>query len=439
MATRWEFIGQPNAGDLGTRLTDALADSHWTRLDAAVAFVKMSGVVHLAPWLYDFANRGQVRITAGIDQQGTSLEGLQNLWLVLGGSASELFVLKNPGGSPSPTFHPKLWLFRSETDALLLCGSGNLTGGGLFTNYEAGVALSMALDDPALGVMVNVLDEWSDEGRPEVVKVTADSLQAMHDAGELPSEAAIRLATQLSRTTRAVIAGVGRGVRASSGLFRPAAGHPIPPVPAAPDLPVPPVTPRPVPRLSAPQSAPGSATRPGPRPSSPAPSRPPVVLSTDLVPLHDRLLIEVYPGRATEIYLAMAPLRDDPAFFGWPFLGRTTPRGRGNVGQPQPDPLPTADVTVYKPDRSVAGSGFDPSLKLWTYTSGPSHNDDFRMTLTGGLLRLVPDGSVLVMTRQPPSGSDYAIDIYPPGHPQHATLLAACSETLRGGRRYGWA
>jgi hypothetical protein len=434
----WEFIGQPNAGDLGSRLIVALADQHWTRLDAAVAFVKMSGVAHLAPSLYGFATRNQVRIAVGIDQQGTSLEGLQTLWLVLGGAASELYVLQNPAGNPSPTFHPKLWLFRSETDALLICGSGNLTGGGLFTNYEAGVVLPLALDDPTLRAVVDVLDQWSDESGPEVAKVTAASMQAMHDVGELPSEPATQLATRLSRTAKAMIAGVGRGVRASSGLFRPAPVRPAPPTPMQPVLPAPPVTPRPVPRLSAGRPTQADGARPAARHSRPPPGEPPVVPSTDLVPLHDQLLIVVNPRQRTEIYLAKAPLQDDPAFFGWPFLGRTTPRGSGNSGQPQPDPLPTADVTVYDAAGSVAGSIHDPSLKLWTYSFGASANDDFRMTLTGGLLRLVPDESVLVMTRQPVNGSDYTIEIYPPGHPHYATLLAACSETLPGGRRYGW-
>jgi len=437
----WEFIGQPNEGDLGSQLNDALADARWTQLDAAVAFVKMSGVSQLAPGLHTFAGRSRVRITVGIDQQGTSLEGLQNLWLILGGASSELYVLQNPAGNPSPTFHPKLWLFRSDSEALLICGSGNLTGGGLFTNYEAGVVLRLDLEDPTLQRVIDVVDQWSDDSRPEVARVTAAGLQAMHDAGELPSEAATRLATRLSRTARALIAGVGRGVRASSGLFRPSAVRSMPPVPTAPSLPAPPVVPQPVPRLSAPRPTRPSGGRGRPRPASGGGGGgggTPAVPSTDLVPLHDQLLIVVNPGRKTEIYLAKAPLQDDPAFFGWPFLGRTTPRRPGNPAQPQPDPLPTADVTVYDAAGSTLGSVHDPSLKLWTYSFGASANDDFRMTLTSGLHRLVPDGSILVMTRQPATGSEYSIDIYPPGHPEHATLLAACTETLPGGRPYGW-
>jgi hypothetical protein len=136
----------------------------------------------------------------------------------------------------------------------------------------------------------------------------------------------------------------------------------------------------------------------------------------------------------TEIFLAQRPLKEDPAFFGWPFLGLTG----GDPGQPQPDPLPTAEVTVYAADGSVAGHVRDDSLKLWIYSEGPSAPNDFRLTLIGGLHKLVPDGSILVMTRQPASGLDYEIEVFPPGQARHATLLAACTETLPGGRRYGW-
>ena len=41
--------------------------------------------------------------------------------------------------NPLPhTFHPKLYLFKSDDHAEMVMGSGNLTEGGLYTNYEAG-------------------------------------------------------------------------------------------------------------------------------------------------------------------------------------------------------------------------------------------------------------------------------------------------------------
>lgn len=436
-AASWEFIGQPNVNDLGSRLTQELGSGTWTSLSVAVAYVKMSGVTHVAKPLFDFAQRHSVTAVVGIDQQGSSLEGVQTLWLLLGGAAGDLYALNNPSGSPSPTFHPKLWLFEGPGGALLLCGSGNLTGGGLFTNYEAGLALRMQATDPELAVVKAALTAWTDDTQPEVSRVTASGLQAMHDAGELPSEAATRVAIALARTTRAMVAGLSRGGHAASGLFSGSPTQKAPAPQSMPPLPAAPVTPKAAPRVSGSKSS--TPAQPKKRGAKPVPgvSSPVTVSASALVPQHNELLIRVNPRNKTEIYLAQAPLQEDPAFFGWPFLGRTTPR-RNNPGQPQPDPLPVADVTVFDATGAVLGRVRDPSLKLWTYSFGLSANDDFRMTLTGGLHKLVPDGSVLRMIRQPPSGVDFELEVYPPGHPQHTALLAGCTETLPGGRRYGW-
>ena len=162
-----------------------------------------------------------------------------------------------------------------------------------------------------------------------------------------------------------------------------------------------------------------------------------MVPSSAIAPIHGALLMVVNPRNKTEIFLAKKPLDDDPAFFGWPFLGQTQPKIAGNPGQPQPDPPPTAEVFVYDVTGAVARHVEDESLKLWIYTGGRA-NQDFRMTLIGGLQKLVPDGSILIMTREPITGFDYRIELYPPGHPSHSALLSECDRELPGGRRYGW-
>lgn len=66
------------------------------------------------------------------------------------------------------TFHPKIFSFASPERAELVVGSGNLTQGGLYTNYEAGVRVSLDLsDETQRGVfddIEGVLDVWADEG-----------------------------------------------------------------------------------------------------------------------------------------------------------------------------------------------------------------------------------------------------------------------------------
>lgn len=425
---------------LGDRLISELQNDRWQEVRASVAFVKMSGVRHIANALFAFARRGgkNVWITVGIDQQGSSLEGVQTLWQILGDAGHELSILHNPATNPQSTFHPKVWLFEADDLALLVSGSGNLTGGGLFTNYEFGTAIELDLFDDSdrrlHDVVRRSLDAWADFSRPEVVPVTAQALFRMHESGELPSESAIRSAHIISRGLRAAVAGVARGTRAASGLF---SGHALDPAPesaALPSLPPPPVTPKPAVRL------PGKSQRhESAKPLTGGSDSAEGAAVPEVEPVHDELLIVVNPRNKTEIFLAKVLLQEDPAFFGWPFLGLTVPKRSGNFGQPQPDPLPTAEVRVFRPDGSLAGHIIDDSLKLWTYSFGPSANDDFRLTLIGGLQRKVPDGSILVMVRQPSSGYDYDISIYPPGHAEYQSLYAECTEVLRGSsRRYGW-
>jgi len=76
----------------------------------------------------------------------------------------EVFVFKNAIRS---TFHPKIYLFRNDRAAELLVGSGNLTEGGLFTNYEGSLRVSLDLTDATqtsvLTKVEGVLDQWKDE------------------------------------------------------------------------------------------------------------------------------------------------------------------------------------------------------------------------------------------------------------------------------------
>ena len=133
----------------------------WEQFRAAVAFVKRTGARHIAAPLKDFSRSAQVEIITGIDHGGTSREGLQDL-LDAVSPTGRIIVFHN---RLPYTFHPKVYLFKSSAAADLVVGSGNLTEGGLFTNYEAGVHLSLDLTDPAqaevLRAAEQALDFWS--------------------------------------------------------------------------------------------------------------------------------------------------------------------------------------------------------------------------------------------------------------------------------------
>jgi hypothetical protein len=108
-----KLVYQPApAGRLGDFLSENLASDAWTSFRAAVAFVKRSGTKYVAPSLAAFAQDRAVEVIAGIDHQGTSKEGLEDL-LDAGGSLGRVIIFNNPDMSPPKTFHPKIYVGRA--------------------------------------------------------------------------------------------------------------------------------------------------------------------------------------------------------------------------------------------------------------------------------------------------------------------------------------
>lgn len=64
----------------------------------------------------------------------------------LQGAAQDYMVVP----SPLPgCFHPKVWLLINDSEAVLVCGSGNLTQAGFMTNVELFDALHFSKEEPA--------------------------------------------------------------------------------------------------------------------------------------------------------------------------------------------------------------------------------------------------------------------------------------------------
>ncbi|MFO1428863.1 MAG: phospholipase D family protein [Candidatus Competibacteraceae bacterium] len=157
-----DFIAQPDDKfRLGDFLIRSFGDTDWTDFRAAVAFVKRSGTKHIREALAAFSKRARVRISVGIDSGGTSIEGLQDLIAAVG-TTGQIWVFHNANNS---TFHPKIYLFKNTSAADLVIGSGNLTEGGLYTNYEASVRLKLDLSRSEhralLASAEAALDRWS--------------------------------------------------------------------------------------------------------------------------------------------------------------------------------------------------------------------------------------------------------------------------------------
>ena len=73
---------------------------------------------------------GTVNVYVGVDLGGTSYEALTALLLY----TDTLNVVHSERGQ---TFHSKIYQFFGDSKGMLVVGSHNLTGGGLWTNFES--------------------------------------------------------------------------------------------------------------------------------------------------------------------------------------------------------------------------------------------------------------------------------------------------------------
>ena len=163
---------------------------------AAVAFVKSSGMKYIKGALQQFLSKGNAKISVGIDHAGTSKEGLSELVEALG-TKGEGWVFHNEGPY---TFHPKVYLFENATAAECFIGSGNLTKGGLYTNYEAFVHMRLnkqiLADRKTLARLQGILDAWNDSNPGLALKLTPALIQKLVDEGILLTESEIAQASR---------------------------------------------------------------------------------------------------------------------------------------------------------------------------------------------------------------------------------------------------
>lgn len=126
-----ELMNQPFDGQLGNRLIALLDSQDYHTLNIVVAFAKNSGVLRVKDALENFrAKGGKVNVFVGVDLNVTSYEALTALLLC----TDSLNVVHSEKGQ---TFHTKIYQFIGKEKGLIVVGSHNLTGGGLWTNFES--------------------------------------------------------------------------------------------------------------------------------------------------------------------------------------------------------------------------------------------------------------------------------------------------------------
>lgn len=380
-----QLLVNPHQSDrFGDVLLSQLGDTKWKEFRAAFAFVKRSGVRHIASALTQFSRRGDVKITVGVDFGGTSAEGLSDLFEISGGEG-HIWVYHNSNGS---TFHPKVILFRNESEAFAAIGSSNLTGGGLFTNYELSLATHLDLAVPTdKGLLDNielVLDGWLDTSRDVCRLLTSELLDELTDAGYLPPE-------------------VYSSDSDEGGLTNPDDSGPL--LFGFEDVPSPPSV------------TPGTAT------STVARTQTPQVFYMTLQRT-DVGRGQVTPGtsaRSPEVFIPLAARDAHPDFWEWQH--------------------------AFVEDSATPGKWDRTSVQMLIGTQVESVNmmtwpvkHDFRLRCEA--LRSAGNvGDILRMERTPFAiGYQYVVNVVPIGTSQYAAALAHCSNPVRNStRRWGYA
>lgn len=135
-------MNQPINGQLGNDLIELLSSTDYDSLNIVAAFAKNSGVLRIKGSLDNFRKRGgTVNLFIGVDFGVTSYEALTALLLC----SDSLSVLHS---EKSQAFHPKIYQFLGKEKGVIVVGSHNLTGGGLWTNFESSAHITLDMSNP---------------------------------------------------------------------------------------------------------------------------------------------------------------------------------------------------------------------------------------------------------------------------------------------------
>lgn len=193
------ILNQPFQGQLGNVLIDKIDNNSFTNLTIFSAFAKNSGVLRLKASLEKFKKAGgRIKAFIGIDLDGTSYEALLNLFSL----CDELYVIHSE--NMSTTYHSKIYLLESDTSAWCAIGSNNLTGGGLWTNFESASIqeYSLPTQKSELDNIYSIIDKYSDSSYVCSTRISSiDDITTLLDSNYISKEVSQKITTIKRRTT----------------------------------------------------------------------------------------------------------------------------------------------------------------------------------------------------------------------------------------------
>ncbi len=383
-----------------------LADAGLSEFGFAVAFAKVGPLYRLQDSLQHWRKAGKKTFAIfGIDHNGTSRQALEFALSHL----DEVYYTQYRGHS----FHPKVYWFRGKTKAVAFIGSNNMTVGGTELNFEAAVELGFKLPEEAddfqkaFGAYNALLPEHC----VATNKLTPEALAKLDADGLLLDE------------TKKPPAGSGSGWKVKVA-HPPADGKKLAVKPASS-----------IPAHVLMQSPPKKKELAAKAEILQAQAAK-VDISKPLVPVNG-FAIQIKPHHNGEIFLSKTAAQQNPAFFGMPFTGKTTPKLKGNPTYPERTPDPVCNIVVFGAGNTVAHSMYKYALNTVFYET----KSEIRVTASP-LVAHVPEYSVMVMSPSDEAAVDYEVQIYRPDSPDYAKWVAVCDQSMPSGgklpRKFGW-
>lgn len=416
-------ISQP-AGDfrLLNWLNEKFNSNAYHSFQCLVAFAKVKPFYKMHDNIRKWKALGKsAEAIIGIDHKGTSVQALQYAL----SNFQHTYVLH----ADHATFHPKLYIFSGDTEAAVYYGSNNLTSGGLETNFEGGVVLSLTLPEDAelLEQARASFESLLPSSVPCCAALTNEMLQQLYENGLLLDENIRRTARSSSITASAANAS-----DSDDRLFAPYKIKPPKAISKA--------------ALAAAAASAGIPAAPTAGSGSTAAAAAPGTPASAITPsvIVDGLVMQVTPHRNGEILLSKIAVDQNPGFFGFPFTGLTVPKKAANPTYPQREPDPIVNIYVY--DSTGVCVRTEPKYSLNTVFY--EKKAEIRITITPSFLDGLnynkgTDYPIMVMSNSEAAGCDYDLHFYAKGSTEYDSCLDICDQSLPSGgkpvaRKMGW-
>jgi HKD family nuclease len=136
-----EILGQGfepiSKKSVGNVLIDNFSNKNFNSFTAISAFATLSGINGVSNLISKATHLKKNLVVVGVNEKVTSKEALEEL-LNIKNTKSYVFF-----GNNNSIFHPKIYLFEGDKNSILIIGSSNLTGRGLFTNIETSIQVTI--------------------------------------------------------------------------------------------------------------------------------------------------------------------------------------------------------------------------------------------------------------------------------------------------------